>query len=181
MSYRILSSHPPKTQTPNQIRLYWEAAIIQCLLASNDWDKIFIDEFHISNHRSKFRGWGFKYNKWSVTASLDSFYLYFTLAVSEKHIYGIMASEKANTVQVFIHFLDQLLKCMKDKFKKRDQQFCFILDNASIHKTWDVKKFVENKKVFVLTIPPYSPSLNGAETVINSIKSKFKQRWRWGR
>ena len=181
MSYRVLSSHPPKTQTRDQIRLYWEAAMIQCFMTSSNWEKIFIDEFHISNHRSKFKGWGFKYNKWSVTTPLDSFSLYFTLAVSEKHIYGIMASEKANTAQVFIHFLDQLLKCMKEKFSKGNKQFCFIIDNWSIHKTLDVKKFVEGKKIHVLTIPPYSPSLNGAETVINAIKSKVQQRRRSGK
>ena len=48
------------------------------------------------------------------------------------------------------------------------------MDNASIHKTLVVKKFLENSKFSVVTIPPYLSSLNAAETVIHSIKDKLK-------
>ena len=40
--------------------------------------------------------------------------MYFTLAASEKHIYGIMANEKGNAAKVFVYFLDKILKC-RDK------------------------------------------------------------------
>ena len=39
--------------------------------------------------------------------------MYFSLGVSENHVYGIMASEKANTAKIFIHFLSNLFECWK--------------------------------------------------------------------
>ena len=107
--------------------------------------------------------------------------MYFTLAVSEKHIYGVMSSEKANTAEVFIYFLSNLIECQNKFFKDDKSKTYFILDNASIHKTADVKVYVEQKWINLLTIPSYSPALNGAETVIQAIKSKIKQRRSEGR
>ena len=95
---------------------------------------------------------------------------YFT--VSEKHIYGVMTSEKANKAAVFIYFLSELIECQNKFFKEDIWKTYFIMDNVSIHKTADVKAFLERKWINLLTIPSYSPALNGAETVIQAIKSK---------
>ena len=71
--------------------------------------------------------------------------MYFTLAVSEKHIYGVISSEKANTAEVFIYFLSELIECQNKFFKEDTGKTYFVMDNASIHKTANVKAFVERK------------------------------------
>ena len=53
---------------------------------------------------------------------------------------------------------------------------CYIIDNASIHKTRNVDQYAKRNKISLLTIPPYSPALNGSETVIQAIKAKVNKR-----
>ena len=131
-----------------------------------------MDEFNISSHRSKFRGWVLKDHKPAIVAALDKFSMYFVIAASSQHIYGIMASEKANTAEVFMYFLDNLLIHSERLFNKCSEKTLFIIDNASIHKTKSVDEYAKRKEIPLLTIPPYSPALNGTETIIQSIKSK---------
>ena len=181
MSYKVVSIQPPKTKFKEHIRAYWESVMIQWTLAKRGFEAIYIDEFSISGHRSKFRSWSFKDVKSAITWNIDNFSMYFTLAVSEKHIYGVMSSEKANTAEVFIYFLSELIECQNKFFKEDTGKTYFVMDNASIHKTANVKAFVERKWINLLTIPSYSPALNGAETVIQAIKSKTKQRRSYGR
>ena len=107
--------------------------------------------------------------------------MYFVMAVSEKHIYGVIANEIANTAKVFIHFLEKLLECRNKLIEENDAKVWFLIDNASIHKTADVKRYTKQKSISLLTIPSYSPALNGAEIIIHAIKSKVKQRQSQGR
>ena len=177
MSYRTLSILHPKAQTNDHIRLYWEGVIIQSKFSDMGWEAIFIDEFNISSHRSKFRGWALKDHKPAIVAKLDSFSMYFALAVSSKHIYGIMASENANTAEIFTYFLDCLLKHRNKLFKMSNDKAFYVIDNASIHKTKNVDQYAKRNEISLLTISSYSPALNGAETIIQAIKAKVnKQR-----
>ena len=90
--------------------------------------------FIISGHRSKFRSLSFKDVKSAITINIDSFSMYFTLAVYEKHIYGVISSEKANTVEVFIYFLSELIECQNKFFKEDLGKTYFVMDNASFIK-----------------------------------------------
>ena len=181
MSYRVLSIRPPKTRTHEHLRSYCESVMTQCILYERGFECIYIDEFHISGHRSKVKGWSFKDEKSAIISTIDSFSMYFTLAVSEKHIYGIMANEKAFTAKIFIHFLDKLLELKNKITKESENRTCFIIDNVSIHKTVEVKEFAKKRWIHMITISSYSPALNGAETIIQAIKSKIKQRRSQGR
>ena len=58
---------------------------------------------------------------------------------------------------------------------------CCIINNASIHKARNVDQYAKRNKILLLTIPPYSPALNGAEIVIQAIKAKVKKRRTQGR
>ena len=70
---------------------------------------------------------------------VDGFTMYFIIAVSDKQFYGIIANEKANTAEVFIHFLSNLLKSFNVNLDNENDNKIFIIDNASIHKTKEVK------------------------------------------
>ena len=54
-----------------------------------------------------------------------------------------MSSEKVNTAEVFIYFLNNLIECQNIFFKENKSKAYLILDNAPIHKTADVKVYVE--------------------------------------
>ena len=181
MSYRMLSWFHPKTQTNDHIRVYWEAVIIQTILGDMGWEAIFIDEFNISSHRNKFKGWALKDHKPAIATKLDSFSMYFVLAVSTKHIYGILANSSANTADIFVYFLDCLLKHREKLFKMSNNSTFYVIDNASIHKTENVDEYAKRNEISLLTIPSYSPALNGAETVIQAIKAKVNKQRMQGR
>ena len=80
------------------------------------------------------------------------------------------------TAQKFIHFLRKVLKQRMKTISLEMRRFFIILDNASIHKTREVLKFVSDSKIRVLTIPPYEPSLNPVEKFILTLKSKLRQK-----
>ena len=111
MSYRTLSTLHPKTQSKDQTGAYCEGVIIQSILADMEWEEVFIHEFNISSHRNKFRGWAQKDHRPTIVSTLDNFSMYFVITESSKHIYGVLVSEKANTSQTFLYFLDCLIKC----------------------------------------------------------------------
>ena len=49
MSYKLLKTRHPKVFLPESKRLYIEAALIQSILGSNEYEIVFIDEFQITN------------------------------------------------------------------------------------------------------------------------------------
>ena len=51
-----------------------------------------------------------------------------------------------------------------------------MFDNASIHKTKEVKLLVKKLGWVVFTIPPYSPGLNQIEHTFGILKSKISRR-----
>ena len=57
----------------------------------------------------------------------------------------------------------------------QDENTLYVMDNASTHKIKEVDEYANEKKISLLTIPPNSPALNGAETVIQAIKSKINK------
>ena len=135
--------------------------------------------YHLETN--KFYGWAFKDLKPSVTLSFDNTSYSFIIAVSSTHFYGIMGWEGSTTAPLFIYFLSKVWRWRRVDYDINNNRCWYILDNASIHKTSEVQKFVAKNKICMITIPPYSPSLNAAELFINAIKSKLKQKQLSGR
>jgi transposase len=65
-------------------------------------------------------------------------------------------------------FLFWLKKCLLPRIKKDD---VIIMDNASIHKSIEVRKLIESKKARLIYQPPYSPFLNKIENYWAFLKS----------
>ena len=130
---------------------------------------------------SKFRGWSSKDRKSAVITPISTFTMYSSLAISETCFYGIMANTRANTSEVFVHFMNMVLQCRQSLFSNKEKKFCFVLDNASIHKTPEARAFATNNNLHMLTISPYCPALNGAEIIIQALKSKVKKKHGEGR
>ena len=51
-----------------------------------------------------------------------------------------------------------------------------MFENASIHKTLEVKFLVKKLRWVVSTIPPYSPELNQIEHTFGILKSKISKK-----
>ena len=49
----------------------------------------------------------------------------------------------------------------------RKNKFIFVTDNASVHMSSEVEKFVSMSGLRLLTIASYSPALNPSEYIIN--------------
>ena len=56
-----------------------------------------------------------------------------------------------------------------------DNERIVVWDNASIHLSEIVSKFILSTKLRVITIPPYNPVLNPVEKLINFIKMKLRK------
>ena len=130
---------------------------------------------------SKFKGWSFKEVYSIVATPIDDFSYSFILAISEHHFVGIMANSNSNDSNVFLHFLSNLCKTMEKEFIWNNNSYWIVMDNASIHKTSQIQKFLKNNGIYAITIPPYNPVLNVAELAIQAIKAKIKKRRSQGR
>ena len=142
---------------------------------------MFIDEFSLGDRSFKLFGWSKKGKSGFVNSISDSFCMSFFVAFREDRFYGIMGTEGTGTSQKFTHFLAEVLKERKKSNSNETKKLVIILDNASIHKTEMVLKFVNDSKIRLITIPPYEPSLNPVEKFILAVKMKLRQKKQWGK
>ena len=130
--------------------------------------------FKLPIETNLYRGWSKIGTKDTLRAPFDSFTMSFMLAVSQNHIYGVMGNESTNNADVFVYFLSRVNSVVMNLSEKENFRCCYLMDNVSIHKTKGVQSFAEANKINIITISPYSPSLNDAETVIQLIKAKVR-------
>ena len=94
-----------------------------------------------------------------------------------KEAYFMMKSKTTKKDQFweFIKLLDKQLisRLAKITYERR---MVVMFDNASIHKTKEVKLLVKKLGWVVFTIPPYSPELNQIEHTFGILKSKMSKR-----
>ena len=70
-----------------------------------------------------------------------------------------------------------VISARRDIFNKHDDNYCFIMDNASIHKSALAVKYYKKLGTRILTLSPYSPSQNPVEKMINAIRQKTKKKY----
>ena len=94
-----------------------------------------------------------------------------------KEAYFMIKSKTTNEGQ-FWDFLKQIDKELRYRLAKPtyERRMVVMFDNASIHKTKEVKLLVKKLKWIVFTIPPYSPELNQIEHTFGILKSKISRR-----
>ena len=94
-----------------------------------------------------------------------------------KETYFMIKSRTTNEDQ-FWDFLKQIDKELRLRIAKAtyERRMIVMFDNASIHKTKEVKLLVKKLGWVVFTIPPYSPGLNQIEHTFGILKSKISRR-----
>lgn len=87
-------------------------------------------------------------------------------AISPRGAMKFMATEQNVNATVFVDFLKRLIAGAK-------RSVFLILDNCSVHRSNEVRKYVEstNGKLRIFFLPPYAPELNPDEHVWNYLKN----------
>ena len=167
--------------TKENVRKFCESAMITKLLDENGFELIYVDEFTLWTRGNKYYTWTDKGVKGFIDMMLDNFSMGFTVAFSKNRIYGILGSTCANNSKTFILFLSSLFDCIENIFKITNGKIWVVLDNASIHVSKEIEEFIKNIWIRLITICPYSQSLNPWEKLISVIKMKMKARRMHGR
>ena len=88
-----------------------------------------------------------------------------------KFIYITRKRKKKEDFWVFIKYVRK---------KEEKKYILMIVDNASIHKNKEIRKWCENNNIILVYMPPYSPELNKIEFQWKSIKKMFwKIQWNY--
>ena len=116
----------------------------------------------------------YKDSKSTITTGFETISITFLVAFSWKHFYGIMSNESTNDLLVFRYFMSKVCEARLNLFNKFDSKFWCIIDNASIHKSSQIKIYTKQNNSSSITISTYSPLLNAVESIIQSIKAKIK-------
>ena len=128
---------------------------------------IYIDEAGFNINNKNFRTWRKKkdtiYNKYLKN---DKFNL--IMAVTKEKVISYEITKKSTNSDVFQNFMDKLIKSLDEKDL---QKSIFFMDNLSAHKTTNLFKFYNDKKLKVIFNTPYISEFNMIEFVFRHIKN----------
>ena len=165
----------------DNIRKFCESAAIQIRLEWKGIELIYIDEFSFNSRQNKFYNWSERGKKAFIETDIRSFTMSFMLGFSKKYFYGIMGTTGTGDSLMFINFINDLVLTRSEILNNNDSNFVLVMDNAAIYVSQRVSDYVKTANLSILTIAPYSPSLNPWEKLISSIKSKVKTQCGGGR
>ena len=174
-SYKMLEKKPMPTQRPEARRIFLEGALIQTLIKEKDVELIFIDEFKVNSRHHAFRGWTKKGRKGYMSIDTHNFQMSFVWGVSSKRLYGLMGVQGKWDSSVYKFYINKMFSDLESSTRLLDNERIVVWDNASIHLSEIVSKFISSTKSRVITIPPYNPVLNPVEKLINCIKMKLRK------
>ena len=86
-----------------------------------------------------------------------------------------MINKNTNNSDSFIYFLKWLMIDKQLKNNNENSKWWIIADNAKIHTWVKTQNWWKESKMKLITIWPYSTSLNPAEKLISIIKNKLKK------
>lgn len=128
---------------------------------------VYIDETGIDNSMSRLRGWAEKGCK-SFTEALGFRTKRITLiggyCYGTKELIAPMEYDGYTNTEVFLSWVEHCL-C-----KELTPNQVVIMDNASFHKSNQVKKLIESVGGKLIYLPPYSPDMNPIEHVWANLK-----------
>ena len=160
--------------TPNYKRLLFESALALKILESKDYELMYLDEFSIQLRNKSVYGWGPKGDYGFQQIHTEDFNMSFIIGFSIRRIYGVLGTTATHSHKSFITFISNILDYRVNRFEEVDSRLVIVCDNASIHKSKEVKEFLNKTEVQIMTIWPYSPALNPAEKMILFIRKKIQ-------
>ena len=173
MRHKKLETCNQRALRSSNIRIFCELMTMQWELINHGFEMIWIDEFTWSHRSNSIYGWCKLGEKRYISLKYNKFKMSFIIAFLQSRFYGISGTENTNDNVIFGKFLLQLWESLKDAEKFDEDRWVLVMDNASIHKTEYIQRIATHKQIRIITIAPYEPSLNSAEKLILSIKSKM--------
>ena len=152
---------------------YFESAATQILLEDAGYELIFVDEFSFTERKSNLYSWGPRSQHWRLSLSKGQFSCSWMVGFSRNYFYGVMITKDTWTSEMFIKFIHSWIKAREEYFDFQDRRMIFIWDNTSIHRSEAVREYIKKTEIKILTICPYSPSLNPVEKMILAFRSKI--------
>ena len=170
LSYKTLEKKYPTSTRPENWRKFFESAWVQSILEKQGVELIYLDEFCINTRHLIYKGWSSVGHKDYISVNLEEFSMSFILALSKERVYGIMGCPGSIDHTVVRHFI-KLLWAYRDEIPSSTNTplLLFLTMHLSIlaHQ-W--LNFMKKSHLKVVSICPYSPSLNPWEKLICAIK-----------
>ena len=140
-----------------------------------------LTSFRFSHKQTKSYWWAQISKRWYIQWIPQEFKMSFIIGISKDRLYGLMRSSGIIDATITIEFIKEILEVRQKVFNNSDRKAFIVWNNTSIHKSSNVKEFVEGIKIKILIIWPYCSSLNPVENLILFIKSKIRQQQNRGR
>ena len=170
LSYKTLEKKHPTSTRPENWRKFFESAWVQSILEKQGVELIYLDEFSINTRHLIYKGWSSVGHKGYISVNLEEFSMSFIWALSKERVYGIVSCPGSIDHTVVRHFI-KLLWAYRDEIpSSTNTPFAIVFDNASVHTCSPMVEFYEKSHLKVVSICPYSPSLNPWEKLICAIK-----------
>ena len=135
----------------------------QLKLSNSEIEIICIDEFKLQSRSSNMYGWWRKeVDRW-ITNYASSFSMSFIIAYSSSKFYGKVGTSDTFNILMFGYFLNQLMQILNENSKSSSENRVLVMGNAVIHKSSYFQSLISGKKINIMFIPLYEPSLNPAE------------------
>ena len=156
--------------TFDKIRNFYESAVIQILLELIDYEPIYVDKFTLNFRFNIMYGWSV-IGKWSLLESnISKFSMSFMIGFSSSRVYGILGTTGTHNSDSFIVFVRSAVEYRTRILENSNSNFMIVCNNSFIHKSMDISRYISGTCLHILTICPYSPSLNPIEKLILYIK-----------
>ena len=175
-SYKKSELSNPRWFTYEMIRSFFESAAILMKLETEGIEVIYIDEFSLSSKKIGFHGWSKRGCKSYLRHFDQSFTMSFVVALYKERIYGIMGKDGTGNSETIKIFLKELWDMRNKREDIKSKPFVICCDNAPVHTSATICKFLMSSELRVITITPYCPALNPWEKLILAIKSKLKSK-----
>ena len=149
-------------------------------LANLGYNIVYVDESAISP--TKISTWC-----WQKKAELAPLLrdTYTRINVIAAHVfkgkYALMLKKGPTRSEHVIRFIELLDQRMKELFGEEYRQHTIlVLDNAKVHTSSETRGYLRQKGLATLMLPAYSPELNKAEHIFQSLKSKLRKECLYG-
>ena len=153
-----------------------ESASLLYRLSQNNTELIFVDEFSFQPRDIYMHGWGKRNSKPIMKSLLEPVSYSFIVSLSHRGYYVYSTTRSSINSKCFQEYLWKLWDDANNRQIQNSKEYYVVTDNSSIHKTKEINKILEEKRIKLFTISSYSPWLNPIEAYTNALKSTFKQK-----
>ena len=148
-----------------------------CILADlikTNKNLIFADEFKIGTRKNGCYSWGIKDERAGRFGYGSTFELCVIIAFNTEGRVYFLGTKETVKFPTFHFFLDKVID-VEQKHLDEGERVWILTDNASIHKTEEIKSLLLKTNSSLVSIVAYSPWLNPAEKLIRLIKQKLQR------